>query len=476
MKTRSLLLALALVTSGCSAPDGPAITDEDRALGAKQHPALLAEFGGAYQGPQSRYLAGVGEKVASAAGLGGRCTFTLVNSDVVNAFAVPGCYIYVTRGLFGLVTSEAELASVLAHEVGHIVGAHSARQQRRSLWQAIGVFAVSLTGSERLTRLASQAATYFTFRYSREQEYQSDDLGLRYLEKAGYDPYAASEMLGALARHERYMQASAGQDEAQAIPEWVRTHPLTEKRIARARDNAVQTGLADDQLPERAPQYFAAVDGMLYGDDPEQGFVAGRAFAHPGMRIAFEAPPGFTLTNSPQAIGITGPNGLSGEFGGARNPAPTLDDYPVWLARHIAGNAEIGVKSVERAIVGGGPAVLASLELRSGARVMPMWIAAYDAGGGQVYHFVLAGPPESADPRAIAALFNSFRRLSAEEAARLRPRVIRVVRAEPGVPIARYEAATLDPNPRALFLTLNGLSESTPIAPGTPLKIVTAAR
>ena len=103
---------------------------------------MLAEFGGSYDAPEAVYVARIGEKIASAADLGGQCRFTLVNSDVVNAFAVPGCYIYVTRGLMGIVNSEAELAAVLAHEVGHIVARHSQRQQRRSLWRSLGVLAV----------------------------------------------------------------------------------------------------------------------------------------------------------------------------------------------------------------------------------------------------------------------------------------------------------------------------------------------
>lgn len=473
MRFAPFLLALAL--AGCGAPEGPAITEADRQLGAEQHPALLAEFGGAYEGPQARYVAGVGEKIAAAAGLPGACTFTLVNSDVVNAFAVPGCYIYVTRGLTAIVTSEAELASVLAHELGHIVGNHSARQQQRSFWRALGVFAVSLTGSERLTRLASQAATYFTFRYSRAQEYQSDDLGLTYLERAGYDPYAAADMLGALSRQERFATAEATRDAAQAIPEWARTHPLTENRIVQARENAAKTGLADDQLPEQPAPYFAAVDGMLYGDDPAQGFVMGRSFAHPEMRIAFEAPPGFTLTNSPAAISLSGPNGLRGEFGGARNPTDDLDSYVVWLAKHIGGNAQIVVRGLQRGRVGGAPAVLAEMEMRSGERTMPLWIAAYGGSGPQVYHFLLAGPPSAEDAQAVNALFRSFRFLSPAEAASLHPRILRVVRTRPGDTADRFASVMADPAPKALFLLLNGLQDGQRLAAGQPVKIVVRA-
>ncbi|ODP37881.1 M48 family metalloprotease [Sphingomonas turrisvirgatae] len=141
--------------AGCGGADTDEvirISDADRAYGEEAHPQLLAEFGGAYAGDGARYVRAVGKRVADAAG---QCTFTLVNSDVVNAFAVPGCYIYVTRGLLAIVTSEAELASVLGHELGHITARHAQRQQQRSIWRTLGVIAVSATGSERLTRLTS---------------------------------------------------------------------------------------------------------------------------------------------------------------------------------------------------------------------------------------------------------------------------------------------------------------------------------
>jgi predicted Zn-dependent protease len=310
MKRRLLLsaAALAMLLAGCGGGEGPPVTEDERRVGAEQHPRLLAEFGGAYRAPEALYLRRLGERVAVGRGLEGQCTFTLINSDVVNAFAVPGCFIYVTRGLMGLVNSEAELASVLAHELGHIVGNHSEQQQRRSLWRNLGVLAVGmLTGSDRLAGIAGEAAAYFGLRYSRKQEYEADDLGLATMKAAGFDPYEAGDMLGALARNEQFMAATRSTDEAKAIPEWARTHPLTENRIARAREAAAASGLADDQLPEAIASFMREVDGLLYGDDPEQGFVLGRRFAHPVMRIGFEAPPGFTLTNSPQAIMIDGP-------------------------------------------------------------------------------------------------------------------------------------------------------------------------
>jgi len=224
MKTNFLIpLAALLLLTGCS-DDGPPVSESDRAAGAEAHPQLLAEFGGAYQGDEAKYLASVGKPIAAAAGLEGQCRFTLVNSDVVNAFAVPGCYIYVTRGLMSVVNSEAELGAVLAHEVGHIAGRHAQRQQRRSLWRGLGVAAVGLlTGSEGLTRIAGVAAGLFTLRYSRNQEFEADDLGLEYLTAAGHDPHAAADMLATLGRNEEFLSKTRGKDEARSIPAWART-------------------------------------------------------------------------------------------------------------------------------------------------------------------------------------------------------------------------------------------------------------
>jgi predicted Zn-dependent protease len=467
-----ILLFLLAGCGGTPASQAADITEADRAYGAQAHPQLLAEFGGAYPAGEARYLTAVGERVADAAGLGGQCTFTLVNSDVVNAFAVPGCYIYLTRGLFAAVASEAELASVLGHEVGHIAGGHAQRQERRSLWRRLGVAAVALTGSERLTRLAGQAAQLFTLRYSRRQEHDADDRGVRYLQDAGYDVFAAADMLSALRRQERFMAETNGRDAARGIPEWASSHPLTEHRIDRMVAAAQATGLADDAQPEREQAYLSEVDGLLYGDDPEQGFVLGRRFAHPVMRIAFEAPPGFSLTNSPRAIRLTGPDGIAGEFGGGQLPPEGLNAYAEALAGHIAGEAPAELASAAATRVNGLPAILMRIRVAVRGGTLPLSIAVYDGGGGRAYHFIVASPPADASADAILALFRSFRRLSDAEAAQLRPRVIRTVRVRPGDTAATLARQMADDAPRALFDLLNARAGNRPLRPGERIKLV----
>jgi predicted Zn-dependent protease len=470
----ALLAALSLLS--CSG-ESPVVSDADRRTGAEAHGQLLAEFGGAYRGDETAYVERLGGKVAEAAGLDGRCTFTLVNSDVVNAFAVPGCYIYVTRGLMGIVNSEDELASVLAHELGHIAARHSQRQQRRSLWRGLGVLAVQvLTGSERLTRIAGEAAAFFTLRYSRSQEYEADDLGLGFLRGAGYDPYAAADMLDALGRQESFLARTSGRDEARSLPEWTRTHPLTANRIARARQQAASSGTKPDDLPEKELAFLREVDGLLYGDDPEQGFVLGRRFAHPVMRIGFEAPAGFTLTNSPQAILIEGPDGLRGEFAGGTVPAGGLEGYASAVLGQLLGEAQVPPGEMRRRTVNGVPALETRLQIETRDGPVALSLIAYQGPGDAAYHFVMVGNPSAGSEAPMATLFASFRLLGETEARSLRPRWIRVAKASPGETAQSLAARMASDNKLEHFLMLNDRTADQPVRPGELVKIVTYAR
>ncbi len=470
-----LICCAALLTSGCGYGDAP-VSERERDVGAEQHPQLLAQFGGAYQGDEAIYLKRLGDKIAEGADLAGQCTFTLVNTDVVNAFAVPGCYIYVTRGLMGIVNSEAELASVLAHEVGHIAGNHSERQQRRSLFRGLGVAAISaLTGSERLSRIAGAAAALFTLRYSRKHEYEADDLGLTYLRKAGYDPHEAVDMLAALGRHQQFLTANLGRDEANAIPEWALTHPLTEHRMARAKAAAAESGVRPGSLADNEAAYLRELDGLLYGDDPEQGFVTGRRFAHPVMRIGFEAPEGFRLTNSPQAILIEGPDGLQGEFAGGPLPAGGLPAYAEKILANLLRDAPVELGAATRTVVNGVPALIVPAVVRTPQGAVGVTLAAYQGAGRSGFHFVMVAKPGAPASALVADLFRSFRLLSPSEAASLRPRRIRTVRTGPGDTARSLAAQMATDDPLPHFLMLNARSAQDPVEPGELVKLVAVA-
>ena len=471
------ILAASLLLSGCdvsSTPDyTPSVSVEDREAAKQQHPQLLAEFGGEWKGPEAAYVKEMGDRLADAAGLSGQCTFTMVNTDVVNAFAVPGCYIYVTRGLFGIVNSEAELASVIGHEIGHIVARHSERRQQRSIWSGIGALAVGvLTGSQTLANIAGRAAQVYTLSYSRKQEYESDDLGIRYLAQAGYDPYAAGDMLESLADYDVYQAQSRDLDEASAIPAWARSHPLTADRIKRATRQAEATGHGPDVLPEHEDRFLAQVDDLIWGDDPEQGYVLGRRFAHPGMGIVFEAPAGFTLSNSPRAVLIDGGD-VRGQFGGAILPRGSLELYVQLILKEALGEAasRARIAPAQRGQVNGVETILAAAIVQGPEGEAQLTVAAFRGRNNQGYHFLMVGAPR--DEREISALVNSFRFLTPAEAASLKPRKIEVVTVREGETIASMAQRMAVPDHEVeAFLMLNDRDPKPELRPGEKVKLI----
>jgi predicted Zn-dependent protease len=202
--------------------------------------------------------------------------------------------------------------------------------------------------------------------------------------------------------------------------------------------------------------------------------VLGRSFFHPVMRIGFTAPAGFTLTNSPQAILLTGPGGLRGQFGGGPMPDGRIDLYAQQLAQQIIGEGQAQV-SASQAVVNGVRAMLVEVQLATREGVLPISIAAYDGGKGQAYHFAVLSPPAQPSTELVTQLFRSFRRLSAEEASRLRPRVIRTVAVGPQDSIETLAARMAGTHQRELFMLLNGKAAQDRLRPGERVKIVTWA-
>ncbi len=457
-----------------STPDAPSITQQDRSQAAQTHPQLLQQLGGAVEGPAAAYVAGVGERIANAAGVPGQCTFTLVNSDVPNAFAIPGCYIYVTRGILALMNSEDELASVLGHEIGHVVADHSARRQNTATLTGLGaILAGILTGSGEIAQAASQAAQLLTLSYSRDQEFESDDLGVRYLQRAGYNPYASADLLRSLGMQEALSARIANRDAASATPSWARTHPLSADRVTRATAQAAGAGATPGNPPERVDPYFAAIDGMIFGDDPEQGFVNGRTFAHPTLRIAFEAPQGFTLTNTPTAVLIGGPNNLRAQFGASALQGD-LGAHASAGLRQVLGETPAQVAEVQRSTTNGLETATATARAQTQSGVVDVAVTAYRVGE-RAYHFISLAP--AGNLNTFSPMIRSFRTLSTQEAAALRARVLDIVQVRSGETAQSIAQRMAYPDYQLeRFLVLNGREANEPLRAGEQVKIVVYQR
>lgn len=483
-----LTLATAGIAANGSAPPqsnrgtAQAITQTDRQQGAKAHPELLTEFGGLYAGPQSAYVTRVGQQIAVQSGLSNaRSDFTvsLLNSPVNNAFAIPGGYVYTTRQLVALMNDEAELAAVLGHEVGHVAARHSAARQqastRNSLLGALGQLIVgAVAGDSRLGTLLQkglgQGAQLLTLKFSRSQETQADDLGIRYLVQARYDPQAMSRVLASLAAQNALDQRIAGS--ARAIPEWASTHPDPASRVQRARQAAQSAGGTAGARNRDA--FLNAIDGMLYGDDPKQGVIEGQTFRHPDLRLAFSVPAGFAMSNGASAVTIAG-QGAQAQFTSARFSGD-LNAYVSSVFASLAGQSgQVPSSQVRTTTIGGIPAAYATVRANTQSGQVDVTVFAYRFASNQAYHFVALTPVGQS--AVFNPMFQSVRRLSAAEAGQIRTRVIDVVTVGPR-DTTQTLAARMAYGDRQLerFQVLNGLAQGQAPAAGQRVKLIVYAQ
>ena len=454
------------------------ISARDKAEGAKVHPQLLAEFGGAATGPQASYVETVGKNIAVHSGLSnarGDFTVTLLNSPVNNAFAIPGGYIYVTRQLVALMNNEAELAGVLGHEVGHVAARHAAKRQstatRNSILGVLGsVLSGALLGSGTAGQLGqklfSQGSQLLTLRYSRGQETEADNLGIDYLRRAQYDPRAMSAVLQSLARQNaleaRLMGASS------QVPAWASTHPDPASRVRAA---LVRAGTSAAGTTNR-DSFLRNIDGIMVGDDPRQGVVEGRRFTHPDFRLTFEAPGGYYLINGTRSVAVGGQAG-KGEFStGAYNG--NLEAYvtSVFSALTEQGQARIEPALIQRTTVNGLPAAYAVARVQNGNGQVDVAVFAYEFANNQAFHFLTISAAGNAAQ--FNGMYSSVRRISAAEAAAVKPRKLVVVTARSGDTLQSLASRmAYSEAPLERFLVLNGLDASSRIAAGQKLKIIT---
>jgi predicted Zn-dependent protease len=456
---------LAALAIGLAAPAAAQSARAERA----QQAQILEAAGGAYAGPQSDYVSRIGERMARAAGLGGRCDFTIVDNPVVNAFAAPpGCHIYITRGLLAVMNSEAELAAVLGHELGHVAADHAGRQQSREALTGLAAALVgAVTKSDLAGEVAGKVARFSNLGYSRSQEYEADTLSLRFLPQAGYAPQGLADLLGDLQREDQF-EARLGQG-AQSLPVWASTHPLTADRIRRAAEQAALVHV-DRPLEVNAPDYLVAMDGLAYGDGVGRGLIERRSYRQPWLRIAFEAPEGFRLREADGAVAIDGPYGARGEFAAGAGTNAGLEDYARRVLASVAGRTPVRPDPPERRAVNGLDAVRLDAHAVTPRGAMRVSVVAFALGADRVYHFAAIAPETEA--WRFEPLFASFRRLSPEEAAGRGRRRIAIAPIRDGDTRETLAARMAGAAPLERFEMLNGLQPGEPLGPGRLVKLV----
>ncbi len=463
----ALGLAGALLLAGCTttaAPAGPAPATPQVATAAAttadQHARIVASYGGVYRDTdlERALVRIVGRLVAASDEPGRSYAVTILNADAINAFALPDGYLYVTRGLLALAADASEVAAVLAHEMAHITANHASLRQEQARSAAIvnGVITDAVGEGAGVAAAALNDRTLTGF--SRQQELEADAIGIRTIALAGYDPYAASRFLEAMARFEAYRGAGAGQQD------FLISHPSTPDRIALAVATAGAFGPPGTGELDR-DRYLTALDGVVFGDDRQQGFVRGRAFYHATLGIAFAVPEGFVLDNTLSAVLAIDADGTALRFDSVTLGAGES------LAAYLNSGWVSGLRtgSIRALTIDGLPALSAS----AAAGGWEFRITLIEIGG-TAYRFILGKDRATAAfEQAAAAIAGSFRRLTAEEAAGLRPLTLRVATVG-AADTAETMAARMRgvDRPLELFLVLNGLEPGAGLPPGLRVKIV----
>ena len=269
---------------------------EEQAIGQQQDAEIRREMGIYNDRGLEQYVNEVGQELASKSHRPNLpWTFTIVDSPVINAFALPGGYVYVTRGILAYLDDESELAGVLGHEIGHVTARHAAQAYTRQAEANIGlqILSIFVPGTRPFADLGASGLSVLFLRNGREAELEADRLGVEYGSGAGYDPSGVPRFLATLAR----VDAMSGR----GVPNWLSTHPDPGSRVTRAEPLAGKFASADAKKVNR-DQYLDRIRGIEFGDSPKDGIVRGSAFLHPLLRIGVSFPDGWELTNGSTAV------------------------------------------------------------------------------------------------------------------------------------------------------------------------------
>ncbi len=333
LHARLSVLAVVLCLGACTTVTNPvtgerelSVMDEkaEVAEGRKAHAGVLQEYGAVKDARLQAYVNDLGQRLARESHRANLAwTFTVLDSPDINAFALPGGYVYVTRGIMATMDSEADLAGVIGHEIGHVTARHGAQRATRQQTAGLGVLAASVLGAVAeaygvggATQLAGQAAqgvaAGYIASYGRDQELQADQLGAEYLVRNHYDPKNMVDVIGVLKMQETFAadQARAAGRPPRQGGDWLASHPSNEQRLASIRGIAAgypspPGAYADDGRV----RYLKAISGMVYGDSAEQGVVRGQNFYHAGLGLALTAPPGWRVQNGQEAVMLVNPAG-----------------------------------------------------------------------------------------------------------------------------------------------------------------------
>jgi predicted Zn-dependent protease len=465
---------MALAVAACSSisgnrqillPDLPKNAEANSAS-VREHQRVLSAYGGPYEDPKLHVeLTKVVNRLVAASDQPNLSyKITILNSPAVNAFALPNGQLYVTRGLLGLANDSAEFASVMSHEMAHVIARHAAtrEEQARKTTELISSVNDALSDSQ-VGAMALARSKITLARFSRSQEFEADRIGVGIAARSGFDPFGASRLLASMGRNAELRAASRGGDLRST--DLLSSHPATPERVKNAETSARQFAAAGSAERDKAA-YLKSIDGMIYGEDPVDGFVRGRRFLHPKLGFTFMAPDGFVLDNTAQAVlGMKESAGQALRLDVVKVSAEqSLIEY---LNSGWIENIENG--SVEELSVNGFPAATATAIGNQWA--FRLYVVRF---GSEVYRFIFAVKNRTPETdRTFRESIQTFRRLSLQEVRSTKPLHLKIVTVQPGdtVETLAMNMALLDRQIER-FRVLNGLGSDEQLKAGERVKII----
>jgi predicted Zn-dependent protease len=442
------------------------------------HPMLLQQFGGVYDDQQiAQYVNEVGQRAAKASQRPELTyTFTVLDSEEINAFTTGGGYVYITRGIMNYLNNEAELEAVLGHEIGHVCARHPVRQQSKSTLAGIGAAAVGIfTGSADLAGLANYAGAALVSGYGRDQELEADRLGAEYLVKTGYSPQHMVDVVRLLKNQELVEIARAREENRKphVYHGVFASHPDNDSRLHEvvAAASKLKGGAADPRDPER-DKYLKTIEGLPVGTSRAQGVLKGNRFYHANLGLTMVFPSGWHVENQANRLIAVSPNKESMIQMQTQAPPPNTGPREFlsrMLAQYSAGKAEpIEVNGLQ-----GYTTIVRSARTDFGVVPARFAVIYYN---NLAYVFAAAtkgsaGTP-AADPLFMSTI-KTFRRLKQNEFTAAEPYKIKVIRADENTRMA--ELAKQSPLPKYAeqqLRLLNDLYPDKEPKPGQLIKIV----
>ncbi len=412
--------------------------EDEKRVGADEHPKIIKQFGGAYDEVQvSAYAAQLGTALVKVSELPDeQFRFTVLNTDQVNAFALPGGYVYITRGLIALAENEAEMAGVIAHEIGHVTARHTATRYSQAMVANIGMSIVGIIGSvygapRETGQLLSVGAEAVLSGYSREQELEADMLGVRYLGRAGYDTNAMTTFFQKMKAQDELRASMTGQPTGEEAFNFRSSHPRTTERIEQA-IRLAGNGASSSTRTDR-DRFLDHIDHMIFGDDPKQGIRKGRDFIHPVLKFKFTVPEGFIIANAPTQVVARHKNGAVIVFDmETPEDAKSVAD----LRDYLIGDwgRKLQLTNVEELTINGMPAWTGSLRKSTQSGPRDIRLIAIRGDADQIFRLVFLTPTDAFNEMAdgLKRMTYSFRRLSDAEADAVKPLRVQIETTEAG--------------------------------------------